>query len=121
MIAAADRAGEVRAALRWLKARLVQDGCRPGEVGLLARQIEPYRAFIQETAHEFGIPIRLLDGLPLASNPAVAALLDLLRLSLPVSARGYAAIFAAPVGGGSVALALFGLGYGLHPGRRRPS
>jgi ATP-dependent helicase/DNAse subunit B len=85
LIAAADRAGEVRAALRWLKARLVREGCRPGEVALLARKAEPYRALIQQTAEEFGIPIHLLDGLPLATNPAVAALLDLLGLFLPLS------------------------------------
>ena len=54
-----------------------------GEVALLARNIEPYRSFILQTAAEFGLPVRLVDGLPLRSNPAVAALLDLLRLVLP--------------------------------------
>ena len=37
----------------------------------------------QRLAVEFGLPIRLTDGMPLRSNPAVAALLDLLRLMLP--------------------------------------
>ncbi len=83
LIEATNRATEVRAALRWLKARLVQDGMRPGEVALLARNIEPYRAFILQTATEFGLPVRLVDGLPLRSNPAVTALLNLLRLVLP--------------------------------------
>jgi len=73
----------VRAALRWLKARLVHDGMRPGEVALLARSLPPYRPFILQTAAEFGLPIHLADGLPLRTNPAVAALLDLLRLVLP--------------------------------------
>ena len=59
------------------------DGCRPGEVALLARDVAPYRPFIQQTAAEFGLPIRLVDGLPLRENPAVAALLDLLQLALP--------------------------------------
>jgi ATP-dependent helicase/nuclease subunit B len=86
LIAAADRAGEVRAALRWLKARLVLDGCSAGEVALLARNVAPYRPFIQQTADEFGIPVRLLDGQPLATIPVVAALLDLLRLFLPLAA-----------------------------------
>ena len=35
LVEAADRATEVRAALRWLKARLVVDGMRAGEVALL--------------------------------------------------------------------------------------
>lgn len=83
LIEAPDRAAEVRAALRWLKTRLVQDGLRPAEVALLARDVSPYRPFIRQTAAEFGLPVRLVDGLPLENNPAVAALLDLLRLVLP--------------------------------------
>jgi len=83
LVEAPDRAGEVRAALRWLKARVVLDGCRPGEVALLARTVTPYRPFVQQIAREFGLPIRLVDGLPLRENPAVAALLGLLRAALP--------------------------------------
>jgi len=85
LMEAPDRAAEVRAALRWLKARLVQDGMRPGDVALLARSIAPYRPFIQQTVEEFGIPAHLEDGLPLRANPTIAALLDLLRLMLPRS------------------------------------
>lgn len=83
LIEAPDQVAEVRAALRWLKERLVLDGRSPQEVALLARDVTPYRPFIVQTAKEFGLPIRLVDGLPLARNPAVAALLDLLRLALP--------------------------------------
>jgi len=83
LIEAPDRAAEVRAALRWLKAHLVKDKMQPVEVALLARDISPYRIFILQTAAEFGLPVRLVDGLPLRANPAVAALLDLLRLMLP--------------------------------------
>jgi ATP-dependent helicase/nuclease subunit B len=83
MIEAPDRPSEVRAALRWLKARLLLDGCRPGEVALLARSITPYRSFIQQTAAEFGVPIQMVAGLPLRENPAVTALLGLFRLVLP--------------------------------------
>ena len=85
MIEAADRAGEARVALRWLKARLMEDGMRPAEIALLARSIGSYRPFILETASEFGLPIRLVDGLPLAENPAIAAIMDLLRLVLPLN------------------------------------
>ncbi len=85
LIEAPDRASEVRAALRWLKVRLVKDRMQPVEVALLARDISPYRPFIMQTAAEFALPVRLVDGLPLRANPAVAALLDLLRLVLPRS------------------------------------
>jgi ATP-dependent helicase/nuclease subunit B len=87
LIEAPDRAGEVRAALRWLKLRLCQDGMRPRDVALLARKLDPYRPFILQTAAEFGLPVRLVGGLPLSSNPAIAALLDLLRLALPATAN----------------------------------
>lgn len=83
-IAAPDQAAEVRAALRWLKKRIVHDDCRSDQVALLARTIEPYRPYIWQTAREFGLPLRLDDGLPLANSPVISALLDLLRLSLPV-------------------------------------
>jgi len=83
LTAAPDRAAEVRAALRWLKARLIEDRARPGEVALLARDVSRYRPFILQTADEFRLPVRLVDGAPLRTNPAIAALLDLLRLMLP--------------------------------------
>ncbi|HQI83411.1 MAG TPA: PD-(D/E)XK nuclease family protein [Anaerolineae bacterium] len=83
LIAAPDREAEVRAALRWLKTRVVREHLRLSDAALLARDIEPYRPFVQQTADEFGVPVHILDGLPLRANPAVAALLDLLRLTLP--------------------------------------
>jgi ATP-dependent helicase/DNAse subunit B len=85
LVEAPDRAAEVRAALRWVKARLVQDGMRPGDVALLARSIAPYRPFILQTTQEFGVPMHLIEGLPLRTNPAITALLDLLRLMVPAS------------------------------------
>ncbi|MGC9396796.1 MAG: hypothetical protein ACP5J4_18280 [Anaerolineae bacterium] len=83
LIAAPDREAEVRAALRWLKTHVVREHLRLSDAALLARDIEPYRPFIQQTADEFGVPVHILDGLPLRTNPAVAALFDLLRLTLP--------------------------------------
>jgi ATP-dependent helicase/DNAse subunit B len=80
LIEAPHRSEEIRAALRWLKARLVRDHFAPGQVALLARAIEPYRAFIEETAAEFGLPVHLHEGAPLVANPAIAALLNLLAL-----------------------------------------
>ncbi len=86
VLEAPDRAAEVRYALRWLKARLVEDGLYPVDIALLARHLAPYRDFVQQTASEFGLPIQLVGGQPLRSNPAVSALLDLLELALPDSA-----------------------------------
>ena len=88
LIEAPDQAAEIREALRWLKERIVHDALSPGEVALLARDLTSYRPFIVQTAVEFGLPIRLLDGLPLRTNPAIRALLDLLSLLLPDSAQG---------------------------------
>ncbi|MDL1943588.1 hypothetical protein FBQ99_14740 [Chloroflexi bacterium CFX2] len=81
-IEAQTRALEVRAALWWIKARVVRDSMKLSEVAILARDLEPYRAFLTEVADEFGIPLRIVGGQPLIENPAVAALMTL--LSLPV-------------------------------------
>jgi ATP-dependent helicase/DNAse subunit B len=82
-IEAQTRAVEVRSVLRWIKARIVRDGMKLSEVAVLARDLEPYRPFLEEVAAEFGIPMRIVGGQPLIENPAVAALLNL--LSLPVN------------------------------------
>jgi len=79
-IEAQTRTAEVRAALRWLKARIVRDGIALTDVAVLARDIEPYRPFLEETADEFGIPLRIVGGQPLSENPTVAALLSLLSI-----------------------------------------
>jgi ATP-dependent helicase/nuclease subunit B len=77
---AQNRAAEARAALRWLKALLVREGYRLDQVALLARNLEPYRTYLNEVAVEFGLPLHLAGGRPLVTNPAVAALLNLLAL-----------------------------------------
>jgi ATP-dependent helicase/DNAse subunit B len=82
---APDRAAEVREALRWLKTRVVEEGMAPGDVALLARHVAVYRPFVMQIADEYGLPVRIVDGLPLRANPAITALLNLLRLVLPQS------------------------------------
>jgi len=79
-VEAQNRREETRAALRWIKARAVRDHIPLRDIALVARDLGPYRAFIQETALEFGLPVSLAGGLPLARNPAVTALLSLLAL-----------------------------------------
>jgi len=80
LVAAPDREGEVRAALRWLKQCLIEDGMSPAEVALLARDLAPYRAWVLQVAGEYAVPVHVVGGLALRANPAVAALLDLLHL-----------------------------------------
>jgi ATP-dependent helicase/DNAse subunit B len=79
-----NRTEEARAALRWLKARLVRDKMLPGEVALIARDLAPYRPFIEEVAAEFGLTLHWREGLNLISNPVIAAVMSL--LSLPTAA-----------------------------------
>lgn len=86
--AAADRAGEVRVALRWLKERILIEGCAPGDLALIARNLTPYRDLIAQTAAEFGVPVHFAGHLPLRANPDVAALLDLLALFRPAPPTG---------------------------------
>ncbi|HEY5730413.1 MAG TPA: PD-(D/E)XK nuclease family protein [Anaerolineales bacterium] len=79
-VEAQTHAVEARAALRWVKARVVRDGLKLNNVAILARDIEPYRPFLEEVAGEFGVPLRIAGGQPLSDNPAIAALLTLLSL-----------------------------------------
>jgi ATP-dependent helicase/nuclease subunit B len=79
---AQDRATEARETLRWLKARVVRDGVSPSSTAIVARNIEPYRPFLEEAAAEFGMPLCFISGSDLRANPAVSALLNLLTLSV---------------------------------------
>jgi hypothetical protein len=97
LLAAADRAGEVRAALRWLKARIVLDGVAPDDLVVIARSLAPYRDLIDQTAPEFGLPVHFAASLPLRANPAVAALLDLLALFRPDPATGQPVLLRRPL------------------------
>lgn len=81
-IEAQTRASEARAALRWIKARIVRDGLAITDIGILARNLEPYLPYLEDVAAEFGVPLRVVGGTPLIENPAIAALLSLLALPL---------------------------------------
>jgi len=108
---AQNRAAEAREALRWLKARLVRDRVPLSGVGVIARDVTPYRPFLEEVAAEFGMPLRFASGAGLRANPAIAALLNLLTLSLEPddwSPRALLDALASPY--------LDWTGYGLQPG-----
>ena len=79
---AQNRVTEAREALRWLKARVVRDGVALADVAVVARDVTPYRPFLEEVAAEFGMPVRFASGASLAASPAIAALLNLLALPL---------------------------------------
>ncbi|NOX64181.1 MAG: hypothetical protein GXP42_19930 [Chloroflexi bacterium] len=80
MTEARDRRQEARAALRWAKQLIVREGFQPDQIAILARDIHPYRPFLQETAREFGLPFIIAEGRELVVNPAIAALVRVLRL-----------------------------------------
>ena len=82
LVALPNREAEVRVAMRWLKRQVVYEEMRVGNIALLARSIEPYRHYIQQTADEFGMPIHMAHNVPLSENPCVSALVDLLSLPL---------------------------------------
>ncbi|HET89940.1 MAG TPA: hypothetical protein ENN99_04250 [Chloroflexi bacterium] len=82
-IEAQNRAAEAREALRWLKSQVVRDGAPLSDVAVVARDVTPYRLFLEEAAAEFGMPLRFAAGAPLHANPAIAALLNVLTLPLP--------------------------------------
>ncbi|MGI6367036.1 MAG: PD-(D/E)XK nuclease family protein [Anaerolineae bacterium] len=92
MAAVPDREAEVRTALRWIKQRLVTQQLPASDAALLARNLEPYRRAITQVAHEFGLPILWGARLPLSDNPAIATLVDLLRLVLPADRHPHSAL-----------------------------
>jgi ATP-dependent helicase/DNAse subunit B len=78
---------EAREALRWTKARIVRDGVPADKCAIIAYDTTPYQPFLREAATEFGVPLRFAAGEPLARNPATAALLNLLELTIENWAR----------------------------------
>lgn len=76
-VATPSRETEVRWALRAIK-QLILDGVSPEEIALLAPQPRTYQQIVRAVTQEYGLPLRLDQ--PLAQNPAVAALLNLLSL-----------------------------------------
>ncbi|MCC6801548.1 MAG: PD-(D/E)XK nuclease family protein [Anaerolineae bacterium] len=78
---APDPAREVGAVLRRVK-RLLLDGCAPDDILIALRDWALYGGQMAAQGRSYGLPLALHLGEPLARNPAVVALLDLLRLHL---------------------------------------
>ncbi|MFI5345884.1 MAG: PD-(D/E)XK nuclease family protein [Elusimicrobiota bacterium] len=60
--------------------RLIEDGVPCGEIAVIARQLEPYRAALTEAFAAEGLPLDLSAGEPILRHPLAKAALDLLTL-----------------------------------------
>lgn len=82
---APDPAAETAAVLRRVKALLlgvagVGAACRPDDILIAARDWGRYSPHLSALSEQYGVPLALHQGTPLAGNPAVAALLRALAL-----------------------------------------
>jgi hypothetical protein len=60
--------------------RLVEAGIPCGEIAVIARQLEPYRAALTDVFAAEGLPLDLAGGEPILRHPLAKAALDLLNL-----------------------------------------
>src|SRR5579859_1399262 len=80
LVEAPDRRTEALTVLRRVK-RMLLKGTSPEEIAIVARAVEPYAPYFQESAPGYGIPLATGHGGPLGENPAVAAILSLVDLA----------------------------------------
>lgn len=78
--AAPDRVREGREIARRVK-QLLLENVSPAQIGVLFRSLPPYADIVRQVFDEYGVPYRVLHEMPLASNPLIAALLNLTALS----------------------------------------
>ena len=76
--------GEVRMVAREVK-RLIglaggPERLRPGQIGIIARSLDNYRIALGQVFAEYGLPIFVAGGEPVADRPCVRFVADLLRL-----------------------------------------
>ncbi|MBZ0278166.1 MAG: PD-(D/E)XK nuclease family protein, partial [Anaerolineae bacterium] len=81
MIEAPDVPHEVAEVLRRIKALLLSGACLPDDVVIALRNWEQYAGHFAALSRRYGVPLALHQGEPLAENPAIIALLNLLDLS----------------------------------------
>lgn len=75
-----NRVDEVREIARRVKQLLIES-VPPGQIGVLFRSLPPYADIVRQVFGEYGVPYRVLNELPLSSNPLVAALINLTALA----------------------------------------
>ncbi len=81
LLEAPDPAAEVGAVLRHVKRLLLAgDGTTPDDILIVLRDWERYRVHFSALGRQYNLPLALHYGEPLAENPAIVALLDVLRL-----------------------------------------
>ncbi len=80
LLEAPDPAAEVASVLRRVK-RLLLDGCPPDEILIAVRDWPRYSGLFAALGRAYGLPLSLHYGEPLAENPALITLLDLLDLA----------------------------------------
>jgi hypothetical protein len=77
LIEAPDTGREIEPCCR---SRLLLEGTPPESVAVIARDMRRYSTALRETAHAYGIPLVVREGILLRENPAVSILLDLVDL-----------------------------------------
>ena len=80
IIEAAGRKGEVTAIARRIK-RLVAGGCRPDEIAVIVRSVDPYRAAVESVFGAYGIPFHTSAVASADTVPAVRFVLDCLDMA----------------------------------------
>lgn len=80
LIEAPEPQQEVAAVLRQVK-QLLLDGTPPDDILMAVRDWPRYHTYFQMLQRAYALPLLLHDNQPLATNPAITALLDLLRLA----------------------------------------
>ncbi len=82
LIEAPDVRREMSALLRRVKRLLLAEDCQPDDILIALRDWPRYARHVATYGREYGIPLALHGGEPLAQNPAVIALLGLLNLHI---------------------------------------
>jgi ATP-dependent helicase/nuclease subunit B len=81
LLEAAGHEDEVRGVLRLIKQRLL-DGESPEEMLIVARDLNPYATLLDDIAEDYEVPIAFRHGNSLLHNPAIVAIIKLLRLAI---------------------------------------
>lgn len=81
-VEAPDPKQEVGIVLREVKRRLLVDGQSPDEIIITLRNWSLYQSHFFALGQKYGLPLALHYGQPLAQNPALRALFDLLALHM---------------------------------------
>ncbi|MFN2198101.1 MAG: PD-(D/E)XK nuclease family protein [Anaerolineales bacterium] len=71
---------EANEAIRWIKAQCLRRGLSPAETAIFTPDPDVHLPYLVSAASQAGVPLNITIRAPLASSPAVRALIDLLEL-----------------------------------------